>query len=371
MLSLPLFSAFALRSGDKSVELTGVKWLTGSPLRMYFSERSDGRAEYRAVVFLLTHSGNSADTLRMLEQLALRYRDLLRIAVVTPDPESDARMLLKAVPEYSSAFGIDRERKLTQQYMAGSMLYPMAFVTGPGGVIVWNGEAVDLPEMLESAVKSPVDVDRQQKISGMIDELQVMMRGNDNRRMGILASRIFDLDPGNAAAMRMRLFVLENSGRIPEAWKLVQEQLEAAPRKARIYYTAFDMMSRYPQLRRELAGVTAQFRKNISDPDAYDFAVWTLLGRFDFDSAALAGAAALYGDSLRLSRNMKRSSDSLAGHYSSGALLAARLGDLKKAVELQGRALEYRRSSGNTSAVFAAEKMLEYFIQCTKTAVKW
>ena len=151
----------------------------------------------------------------------------------------------------------------------------------------------------------------------------------------------------------------------------LQEQLEAAPRKARIYYTAFDMMSRYPQLRRELAGVTAQFRKNISDPDAYDFAVWTLLGRFDFDSAALAGAAALYGDSLRLSRNMKRSSDSLAGHYSSGALLAARLGDLKKAVELQGRALEYRRSSGNTSAVFAAEKMLEYFIQCAKTAVKW
>ena len=362
---------FALRSGEKAGELTDIRWLKGNPHRLYFSRPEGKQLHYRAVVFLLTHAGNAAGTVDMLHQLREKYPSAIRINVITPDPESDARAFAANIPFQNIAFGVDRDRKTTGRFMGNSMLYPMAFLVGPEGEIVWNGEAVDLPEILEEALKKPLDVEKQKKITALLDELQVLMRDNAERQMRLLADRIFRLDPGNAAAMRMRLFVLENSGRIPEAGQLVFEQLERSPGKVRLYHNAFDLIARYPYFIKDLERVTEAFLQNISDPDACDFAAWNLLSRMSFEPEALKSAVKLYQKGEELGKTHPRSAASLAGHQTAGALLAARLGNLKQAVALQKKAVENYRKSGNAAAAAGAEKTLRYFTLCTQTKVKW
>ena len=304
---LSAMNLFALRSGEKAVELTDIRWLKGNPHRLYFSRPEGRQLHYRAVVFLLMHAGNAAETIQMLNQLQEKYPAALRINVITPDPESDAKAFAAGIPFKNIAFGVDRDRKTTGKFMENSMLYPMAFLVGPEGGIVWNGEVVDLPEILEEALKKPLDVEKQKKIAALLDELQVLMRDNAERQMCLLADRIFRLDPGNAAAMRMRLFVLENSGRIPEAGELIFEQLKCSPKKIRLYYNAFDLIARYPYYIKELNRVTEAFMENISDPDACDFAVWTLLSRMNFEPEALPCAVKLYQKGAELTKTTPRS----------------------------------------------------------------
>ena len=366
---LPLIPLFALRSGDKMQRLSDIRWLKGT-LPAPAVRDDSGREKYRILTFLLTHTANSSDTLMMLDGLS-RRSDVAGIAVITPDPAGDAETLLARLPRLNISFGVDRERKTTSSYMAGSILYPMAFVIDSRDLIVWNGEVVDLPEFLDSPAEKRADAVRQGKIVRKIDELQALMRANESRRMRLLAEEIFNLDPGNAAALRMILFVFENSGRISEAWRIVDGQLAAAPEKARIHYSALDLISRHPVLRRELPGLIERFGKKVKTPEAYDIMVWTLLNRFAFDPAALTGAVRLYEAGNRLAPPAGRDPASAAGHCAAGALLAARLGNFAKAVELQHEAARKWRAAGNTASAADAEKIASYFDLCGKTAVKW
>lgn len=356
---------FAVRSGDPAVELADVRFLTGSPIRLLETQKKELPA-CKVVVFLLTRSGNSAGTLLMLDQLAARHLNFARFAAVTPDPRQDAEALLEKVST-KVAFGVDTQRKTTAKYMAGSLLYPMAFVIDNKGMVVWNGEAVDLPEVMEKYRSGKLDPEKEQKISTMLDELQIMMRQNTDRRMRLLANRIFDLDPANAAALRMRLFVLEHTRRIADAWELIEERLKAAPQVERLYHSAWDLISRYPELREKLPQVTSSFRKNITSPEAADAAVITLLTRFEFDAAALASAAEIY----RFSAGKNRTDDrSKALHADAGAMLHGKLGKFEKAIELQQESFRIWNAAKEKNAAASAEKMIKYYRKCHKYATK-
>ena len=361
----------ALRCGDDVVELSGIKWLRGTPQTMTLRHNKEGRREYRIVVFMLTNTADSTQTLRILDQLAQRYANMVQISVITPDPEQDANNLLGRIHTPNLSFGIDSKRQLTFRYMGGSMLFPMAFVAGQMRTIEWSGEVIDLPELLEDAAKGPIDTDKYEKISPLLDELQMLIQSRDNRKMRLTASRIFRFDPGNAAALRMRLFYLENTSRLREAWETLNEQLAAVPGKARLYHTALDMISRYPQLAGELAAVTDKFLRNISAPDSCDYMTWQLLDRFKFNSGALKAAVKIYEKSRLESKKQKRSSDALADHFSTGALLASKLGNFAKAIELQQKSAVLLKKGNNRQAAEKAEKNAEYFDLCRKTRVKW
>ena len=171
--------------------------------------------------------------------------------------------------------------------------------------------------------------------------------------------------------MRMGLFVLENTGRAAEGWNIIREQLTAVPQKARLYYTALDYLSRHPVFAEELPEITKIFLDNINDADACDYLTWHLLSRFNFDSRALTAAVRIYEKGRAETRQTRRSSAALAGHTASGALLAARLGNFTKAIELQHQTIRHWQAAKNPAAAENAKKIAEYLILCSKTRVKW
>ena len=369
-----LFSALtlsALRCGDDVVELSQVKWLRGNPRSMMLKHNKERRREYSIAVFMLTNTPDAVETLRILDQLAQRYAKMVQISVITPDAEQDAQTLLSKIHTPHLAFGIDSSRQLTARYMGGSMFFPMAFVAGQMRTIEWSGEVIDLAELLAETEKNPIDTDKYEKLAPLLDELQMLMRSNDNRKMRLFTSRVFKLDPGNAAALRMRLFYLENTGRFDEAWETLHSQLAAAPQKVRLYYTALDMLSRYPRFAGKLPEIIRQFIQYINDPDACDHMIRQLLSRFDFNPDALDAAVKLYEKSRDASLKLRRSPAALAGHYSAGALLAARLGNLPQAIDLQKKTVRCWQEAKNPAAADSAEKIAEYFNLCNKTRIKW
>ena len=190
-------------SGVEGIMLVGIK-SRGVPLAVLPPAKKELKTdELKAVVFLLTRSANAAETLTLLNRLRRTYAGSVRFSVVTPDREPDAARLLAAFPEFSLPFGVDEKRTLTAKYMNGSLLYPMAFVIDPEGKVIWNGEAVDLGEMLEAWRTRRFDAALQRRISPQLDELQTLLRENNDRRMERLVASILKSDPGNAAALRL------------------------------------------------------------------------------------------------------------------------------------------------------------------------
>ena len=265
LFTVAVMPLWALRPGDKVGKVDfRLKWIDCTPFEIgeVSKEKKAMLPQLRTLVFMFTRSESSNQIIRMLEQLRLQHRHNLLIGVITPDPEHEAKIFRKAHPDVRVRFAVDSERKLTPLFMAGSMLFPMAFVYDADGTVLWNGEAVDLPEAVENILKRKNDVKRQREVSLLLDDMQQRMRSGEFRPLNQCAEKIFKLDPANPSALRMILFVLENSGDPAAAWALLNRRIEAVPGTLRLYYTAVDMMRRYPQLRRNIGPIADKFYRN-------------------------------------------------------------------------------------------------------------
>ena len=361
LLSAILFAAvcsaplYALRPGDRALKLDQVRMVRGKALDLSPLGGKSDRSELRAVVFLLCRAVNSVSTAAMLDDLVRKYPGQLRTVIVTPDPTMDAEAFKLATSGLTVPLAVDVERKLTKEYMAGSLLYPMAFLVDRDGVIVWCGEAMDMAEKIRPALEGKLSVKTEAKIAAAVAELQQLLRDNSDTRMRRVADRILALEPGNAAAMRIRLFSLENSGRVDEAGKLIDEQLKAAPKLVRLYFTAVDFAARYNYGDADLERIVSAFTRNISDQEVRVRMAWMLLERFPYHPSALRAAAAT------LRQKLPDAPVERANAAAARALLEYRLGNVDAALRYQREAVRLLNQVGTEAELNAAKRREAYF----------
>lgn len=346
---------FALRPGDRALPLDKVRVVRGKAPNLSPLDAKQTKPELRAVVFLLCRAVNSVSTAAMLDDLGRKHADRLEITIVTPDPTMDAEEFKVATAAFPVPLVVDVERTRTKEYMAGSLLYPMAFLVNRDGVIVWCGEAVDMAEKLQLALDGKLAPKTEAKIAELVAELQQLLRDQSDTRMKRIADRIFDLEPGNAAAMRIRLFSLENSGRIDEARKLIDDQLKAAPKLVRLYFTAVDFAARYDYSDAELERIVAAFERNVTDPEVRVRMAWMLLERFPYHPSALRAAAAT------LRKKLPDGALPRANAAAGRALLEYRLGNVEAALRYQREAVRLLNQVGSERELGAARRREAYF----------
>ena len=346
---------FALRPGDRALKLDKVRAIRGKAPDLSPLDDKTPQPELRAVVFLLCRAVNSVSTAAMLDDLGRKYSGKLAVTVVTPDPTVDAEAFKVATANYPVPLVVDVERKLTKEYMAGSLLYPMAFLIDRSGVIVWCGEAVDMAEKILPALEGKLSIRTEAKIAELVAELQQLLRDQSDTRMRRVVNDIFDLEPGNAAAMRIRLFYLENTGRIPDARKLIDEQLKAAPKLVRLYFTAVDFAARYDYTDAELERIVGAFTRNVADPEVRVRMAWMLLERFPYHPSALRMAA----ETLR--RKLPAEPVPRANAAAARALLEYRLGNVEEALRYQREAVRLLNQVGTGSELEGARRREAYF----------
>ena len=347
---------FALRPGDRALKLDKVRAIRGKAPDLSPLDAKTAKPELRAVVFLLCRAVNSVSTAAMLDDLVRKYQGRIEISIVTPDPTADAEAFKLATSALRVPLAVDVERKLTKEYMAGSLLYPMAFLVDRDGVIVWCGEAVDLAEKIQPALEGRLSIKTEAKIAELVAELQQLLRDQSDTRMRRIVDRIFALEPGNAAAMRIRLFTLENSGRIDEARKLIDEQLKAAPKLVRLYFTAVDFAARYESSDAELERIVSAFERNVEDPAVKVRMAWMLLERFPYHPSALRSAT------RTLRNKLPEAPVARANAAAARALLEYRLGNVDEALKYQREAVRLLNRVG-TDAELAAAKRREAFFR--------
>ena len=346
---------FALRPGDRALKIDKVRVIRGKVPDLAPLDSDTPQPELRAVVFLLCRAMDSISTAAMLNDLVRKYSGRLEVTIVTPDPTVDAEAFKLATANYPVPLSVDVERKLTKEYMAGNLLYPMAFLVDRDGVIVWCGEAVDMAEKIQPALDGKLSTKTEAKIAEAVAELQQLLRDSSDTRIRRTADRIFDLEPGNAAAMRIRLFQLENSGRIDEARKLIDEQLKTAPKLVRLYFTAVDFAARYDYTDAELERIVAAFERNIDAPETRVRMAWMLLERFPYHPSALRAAAAT------LRQKLPDEAVRRANAAAARALFEYRLGNVDAALRYQREAVRLLNQVGTEAELAAAKRREAYF----------
>ena len=363
LLALAVSQAFALRPGDVAEEPLKVKWLRGSDFRFAFPKDNPENAGKLSVgVFLLCRAPQAVSTVNMFESMAAKYGKKINIAIITPDHISDLESLLRKVSPQRISMGVDRERKLTANFMAGSPLYPMAFVSGADGRIIWSGEAVDTPEMAEKFFSGKFDADTARKVAPMLEELHLCLRSNDDGKMKKLVKNILDLDPGNAAALRLRLFSLEQRNRKQEAWELLSQELERSPALARLYFTSVDLILRDIRLGSMLEKVLSNFDRHIHDT-TYRIHMAYILSEMPHHNAVAVNYAAKL---LKNPDMSKASTSTTALFWAARASVEYRLCHLGEAVKCQQHCVNIWKNAGNAANMQAAQNRLDYYLALGK-----
>ena len=329
-------SAVALRTGDDAAELK-VDFLSNGPVSLVPAKVDANREnQLKVLVILRADSAVGAGLLPSLYDLQYRFPNV-EMVVLCPDTEEATKAFFATFPNPNFATALDRTRQTTAQYMAGSAIFPKAFVIDYRGRIIWDGEAVDLGEMLESFAAGTYDESRQRKISPALEELQSRMRSGEDRMAEYAVQRVLELDPANAAALRMRLFMLENTDRAEQAWQLLERQLKAAPKERKLYLMQLDFASRQRRYGERIPEIVAAYMKNVPSDPAGDGAVgWLLLTRYPFDAAALRDAGLLV-ERIAAGRQGRTETLADADAWNLAALYAARIGQLDRALECQRR----------------------------------
>ena len=175
--------------------------------------------------------------------------------------------------------------------------------------------------------------------------------------MNKLVRDILNLDPGNAAALRLRLFSLEQRNRSMEAWQLIYQELQKSPQISRLYFTAMDLALGNFQLAGFMERVLVEFDRNITDAEHRALMAYSLCERTKFNLVAVKMADKLLKD-INVS-NLPASVNALV--YAAKASVAYRLCKLDDAKAFQKKSVEFWKQAGSEQNVRTSQERLNYF----------
>lgn len=328
----------ALRAGDPAVELKA-DFVFHGPVALTGAVDAAGKQKVKVLVFFRTQEEGSRELMNHLFDLKVRYPNAEFVAL-TPDSKRMAQAFFGVYSHRKFAGAADLDLQSSRAYLSGNMVYPYAFLIGPDGVIRWDGEAADLADALEKSFRGRLDVEKQRELSPLLAELRSRFRNGEERMAHFAAGRIFEIDPANSEAIRLRLFMLQGAGRFRDAWELLEARRKEVPGAGKLYFQQIELACRIAGYDAQAVPVAQAYLQNIPADSAGDGALaWLLLERRPFDSAALRTAGQLIGRSMEtVLKGDQPPALGDADLYSAAALYAYRLGKVDRAWELQKKA---------------------------------
>ena len=328
----------ALRAGDSAVELKA-DFVFHGPVALTGAADAADRSKVKVLVFFRTREEGARELMSHLFDLKVRYPQA-EIVALTPDSKSQAQAFFNAYSHRNFSGAADIDLQSCKAYLTANSVYPYVFLIGADGVIRWDGEVADLADALERFSRGDLDTEKQREISPLLAELRSRFRNGEERMANFAAGRIFEIDPANSEAIRLRLFMLQGAGRYRDAWELLEARRKAVPERGKLYFQQIELACRIPAYHAQILPVAQAFLQNIpAEPGGDGAMAWLLMERRPFDAAALQMAGRLIGRSMALVE--KRSGGVLladADLYSAAALYSYRLGNLEAAELMQKKA---------------------------------
>ena len=203
--------------------------------------------ETEAIVFLDAAAPDAPGCFRMLEELNSRLaglpdEDRVGFYALACNPD---RVIREALNGTSVSYGVgsDERRLLFNEYLPGEILFPLALITRKGKVL-WKGSPLDLESVLTLIRSNRFDPDRQVKVERIRKEMQMAVQASLPDVVLRCADDILKLQPGDAIAVRAKLYVYESTGRYSEAMAFVRNNAEENPTDVNQTLLYFDYLRR-------------------------------------------------------------------------------------------------------------------------------
>ena len=312
----------------------------------------------RVITVLKTRDSSTAAVIRILQECSRLYPEP-EYCLLTPDPEKDAAGLLasRKLPE-QLIFGCDQSRKQLSKLMDGKAMMPHTFVLSEQGKLLWSGESADLPEFLELYRQGKYDEKTTRKVIDKLDELFLMLRESRLTGMDNLINEVLTLDPGNAAALRLKLFTVRAAGDNADYWQMLMRELKKVPSSGRLYLSAVEFMALDPAYLDQLPAILDDFARSQAASHEQLMMSFILLKYFEFNPIALRGAG-------KVLKRLGRSDDpaELCRQKELEALYNYKTCNLPEALSCQNQAAELARQlrGENSPEYLALQSRLEFY----------
>ena len=283
---LPCVQSSALDSENEAPALKLSKWLMNGPVKIEFDKKDkDADKKLFAIVFWGTWSSPCRDAIPLLSYLQKKYRDKgLKIIAVTREDEGTVTKFIEAnMTALSFGIVLDDQSISTLTYMGESRIFPKVFIIGNGNQLIWSGEAIDLPTVLDKFYNGRFNLSKQREISKLTQELQIAMMQSKNELVRSIAQRILEIDPEDGFAFRTTMFAYESDDKTDEAIQFLSKMIKDNPKIARFNFIKIDFIARYPAFSKELLPAAEAFLINFANsPDELNNLAWALVDRFPY-----------------------------------------------------------------------------------------
>ena len=335
---LPCFQSVALDSENEAPALKLSKWLMNGPVKIEFDKKDkDADKKLFAIVFWGTWSSPCRDAIPLLSYLQKKYRDKgLKVIAVTREDEGTVTKFIEAnMTALSFGIVLDDQSISTLTYMGESRIFPKVFIIGNGNQLVWSGEAIDLPTVLDKFYNGRFNLSKQREISKLTQELQIAMMQSKNDMVRSIAQRILEIDPEDGFAFRTTMFAYESDEKIDEAIQFLSKMIKDNPLIARFNFIKIDFIARYPAFSKELLPTAEAFLINFANsPDELNNLAWALADRFPYlpGTLEIAWKAA---DKACKAVEKNGSDEQKSACFNTMALIYYKCGMLQQAIDTQ------------------------------------
>lgn len=334
------FSPIALESGEKRSE--NFKSLTG-------------------LIFFGTWSQSADVTMPALAELQSEFQNRgLRLIAISPEKKAAVKAFLKRHPEINFAVGVDKDEETLKNYFGIDVTLPTCLLVDDDEKIIWIGDIVDLPVVVRSVYRGKFDMVQQKAVTQLTAQMRSALRAGKNTSALELARQINKRDPGNPAAMRLVLFILESGGQFQQALDYLEQTCKSVPDSVDATFAFLQFLQRHPEYEKNIVPVAERaftaFKKN---PRDLNNLAWLLMDLFPF----VPGTLSVTGQAIAVA---EKELPSGAPNVLKASLLVTtarylyKCGQLEKAVVSQTAAVELLGSSRRSLAM---AKLLKYYQQ--------
>lgn len=358
VLLLSCLNARALEIGGEAPPLEIREWLRGALID--FAVPKEMRKTSRKLTVVVcwgTWLAGARDVTPLLEQLQNKYGDReFRIILISSETKEAVEKFLAGKKNFPCYVALDDTEKTTRAYMGRSRLFPKAFLIDPGGALIWSGEAVDLPGLINRYYENNFSAGDWKKIGKLYEELEVLLRSRIDESIARVTDDILKLNPEDGFAIRARLFYYDSTGQSDKAIEFLGRLTGETPDNAGIYMAAFNILrGQFPLNETKILEFAGTYLRNFEkDPAALQRLAFILLQDFGYMNGSLELVARLLP---ALENTSGLAPAEKAAALSAAALYRYKTGHLAEAVTKQAEAV---RSLPPEEAA-EAEKLLKFY----------
>jgi tetratricopeptide (TPR) repeat protein len=335
-----------LKRGDDALEFSGLEWVEGDSFKL-LKKGDSSSSPITVLEFWGSWDKASQLSLPLLSKVQKRYgAEKLTVLAVTKEKREKLDKYLESVKKkFNFRIAVDSKGGVTKEYLGDDEEVPVIFIIDNDGEVLWRGKPLELETVLDKVFKGTFNPGVQEEISSLHDKLQVSLQMEKIPSAIRTIDKIMELDPSDALAMRIRLYIFERSGKLADALSFIDQLIEKSPDTSSLYFVKLDLMNRLAKTPDEIESFCGEIFDKFNDfPDVLERLAWIAVFRMPPGTAPLEIALDAIDKAVGMFIESENQNPAkLADYLETQGRVYYMIGKIAKALEIQERVVRLRK----------------------------